>query len=187
MVRIFLSIPIEGDVKNKLIEMKQILNAASLPIKYVEDENLHINLKFIGETSSEKIDMLKDCFSKYSQQFSSFSLEIKKMGLFPDPRRPRVIWAGITPEKALFKLQQQIEDDCASIGLEKEKRRYKPHITLGRVKSAKNKDQLLQLANSFENKFFGTLSVNTFHIVKSVLTPSGPQYSSLYETILAPE
>ncbi len=141
-------------------------------VKLVEDENIHITLKFLGEISSEKVNeiakIVKNCATK------KYKLTLKGVGFFPNERYVRVIWIGIKDNGETSNLMKCIDNALSKLGFKKE-REYVPHLTVAR---AKGKVRIKNIED-FKNLEFGEVSVDKIKIKKSTLTDKGPIYEDL--------
>ena len=142
--------------------------------KWVENENLHFTYKFLGDVEEKKISEILSLLKEELNTFNS-SLIFKGFGCFPDMQRPNVLFCKIfNPDKQLFKLQESIENKLESLGFEKERRRFKAHLTLRRIKtSTRNFENILSYYKDFEIGEMLSFSVN---LIESKLTAQGPIY-----------
>lgn len=117
-----------------------------------------------------------------SEKYSPFSLKIKGTGYFPPKSKaPRVIWVGIEEEGILGQLQFQVEEEMEKLGFPKEQRKFHPHLTLGRVKTFSNLRGTLDLLEKYKDKTLGEMEVKKMTLFRSVLKPTGAEYSALSE------
>ncbi len=179
-IRTFIAIDIPEEIKDEIFEIeKELSKAAGEGIKWEEKEKFHITLKFLGDVNEEAINSIYQTLNESLSGFGKFSVIYKGIGAFPDFKNPRVIWVGCEdPIGKLFELQKIVEEKMSELGFEKEDKEYHPHITLGRVKKAKNISSLIKKMENinFEAK---TGEVAEVLIMKSDLKPSGSVYSVL--------
>ncbi len=170
MPRLFVAIDIPDALKTSLSDL---CSFGISGVKWVEKDRFHLSLRFIGEVED---NLFRDIAASISKIKSPpFSLRLKGVGTFPQKNNPKVIWAGVTTDEALFQLQKKVENQLNHMGIERDKRKFSPHITLGRVKGKKTG----QIANFLQyHSLFSTPSfeVNDFHLFSSQLTPKGPIY-----------
>lgn len=180
-MRLFIAVELNSQNKDALAGLQARLKKADADVKWVEPANIHLTLKFLGETQEERVPKILSGIKESITEFKPFSLEIVSLGAFPSLKYPRVIWAGIEKGKEeLEKLAERIETAMLKLKFPKEKRGFSSHLTLGRVRSAKNKDRLcreISLA-SFPALPQDIASVNLY---QSKLTPRGPIYEKLAE------
>ena len=127
--------------------------------------------------------MVDKIFEKMKQiQFVPFNLQVKGLGAFPNPNYPRVVWAGITTGvDQLRSVFNQIETHLRGLGFTPNSKGLSPHLTIGRVRSARNKKILTKLLAENANQEFGVIKAKCLRLKKSELTPKGPIYSTLKE------
>ena len=181
-IRCFVAVECGGDeLAAKFREVRMVLEAARADIKFVEPENVHLTLKFLGEIEPSLVEQVSHVVKETS--FQPFSAKIERVGVFPNLRRPRVVWAGITEGvPQLAEIWSDVDEKLSQLGFERERRRFSPHITIGRVRSGRNRDNLVQEISSLSDHVFGSLRVDRIKLKKSVLTPSGPVYTTLAES-----
>jgi 2'-5' RNA ligase len=148
-------------------------------IKWVNPENVHITLKFFGETHESRIPEIKRVLEKVSLDHRPFSFTIANTGIFGSSYNPKVIWFGIKDAEALTALAKDVLTEVESIGWERDRQNFVPHLTVGRVKNSWDK-QLFQKAIDEHNKaFIQEVSVVDFHLYESILQKTGPIYKVL--------
>jgi len=174
-VRAFVALEIPVSVVDSLVEAQKELEATGADIKLVERENLHLNLKFLGEISEAQASEAKSRLAKLS--LKGADVTIAGVGAFPSPSRPRVVWAGLAPEDEHFILP--IADGVATalegIGA-RDDRPFRPHITLGRVRTGRNVRGLIEVLRRNAGREFGAAGLREIKLKSSTLTPSGPVY-----------
>jgi 2'-5' RNA ligase len=149
-------------------------------IKPVEPENIHFTLKFLGEIPQSTVEEIKSCINQ--MDFHSFPIEVGGVGCFPNLHNPRVIWIGVsTGLDAFTKLSRALDDCLEGIGFRPEGERFTAHLTIGRVRSGRNKAALMKKLGELLNAEVGGMIVGSVKLKKSVLTPRGPIYTTLQE------
>lgn len=149
-------------------------------VRWVNKENLHITMKFLGET--EKKAAIEEKMKEIRKEFSPFKVSLKGVGAFPSPKRARILWVGIEEGlKNLTELFTAIDEKMHVLGFEKEKRNFTPHITFARVKKGK-----YRLPENVEF-YFESFPVNEVTLFKSTLTSKGAIYETLSTTPLGGE
>ena len=149
-------------------------------LKPVERENIHLTLKFLGNVSAAKLDEVRSALSHVT--FPPFSLEIKGAGAFPNLKRMNVIWVGVGEGWSQVELIfEQTENLLHQLGFSRETRPFSPHITVARVKSGRKRDEIAAFLGHLTDESFGTFNVDGVRLKQSVLSSSGPKYSTLYE------
>lgn len=132
-MRLFVALNLPDGVRGSLIEATSPLRDARFPVKWVRPENVHLSLKFLGEVADTREPEIVRAMTQAVQGARSIPLHIEGFGVFPDFRRPRVIWAGVDPEPALELLQHAVEQAFAPLGFPGDGRPFRPHLTLGRA------------------------------------------------------
>jgi 2'-5' RNA ligase len=162
-----------SDAQAKIIE-------TGADLKLVEPKNIHATLRFLGEISPIMVDKVYEEMKKIS--FSPFDFELRGVGVFPNLQRISVVWIGIVKGvKELTDIFSQLEPRICQLGFPPERRGFSPHMTIARVKSGRNKTELTQQIMSLKDYEFGVIRADCLKLKKSVLTPQGPIYSSIYE------
>lgn len=180
-MRSFIAIEMQNE---EIGEIQAQLREANAKIKFVEPENLHLTLKFLGEVREDLIDEIHEVMKRSFEDFGKFEVHLKGVGVFPNLRYIRVIWVGIEKNKeTISEMQKALDRNIAELGFERE-RRFDPHLTIGRVKSAKNRDKLVEMIRGMEDIDIGDIAIDRVELKKSVLTPKGPIYTTVREVRL---
>jgi 2'-5' RNA ligase len=146
----------------------------------VNPEKIHLTLKFFGGIEESRIDPIFKAIEEPIRNTALFSLKVRGVGAFPHLKNPRVIWMGLVDEReALISLQKQIETQLEKIGFQPEDRPFHPHLTLGRMKSSRGKEELVERMEEHKEEEFGDIPVERVTLFQSDLRPSGPVYTSL--------
>ncbi len=177
-MRAFLGIPIPDDLKLKIVRIQKKFE--EFDVKLVEKENLHFNLRFFGEIEDEKIKNVKNVLEKVATKFEPFDINISGIGAFPSKNYVRVVWLGVKEGLQTFKtLEDIISDHLASLGFEKDSR-FVPHLTLGRVRSGRNKNEIVTLMEKMVDVEIGKMKINRITLFQSKLSTSGPRYDGVF-------
>jgi 2'-5' RNA ligase len=180
LIRCFIAIPLPSEIRdaidNYLKELKKLTDA----VKWVKTAHIHLTLKFFGEIKVAKVQSIKQCLSDINNTISPFILSVNGSGCFPNKRKPRVFWLGLGAQglSDLERMYHWLESRLATIDFEKEKRRFAPHLTLGRVKYD---DDFSPLFAYLAQMPFSALSfqVDELALIRSRLYPDGAQYTTL--------
>ena len=178
-MRTFIAIELPERVKKKIELAQAPLKKTKAFVSWVKPGNIHVTLKFLGEVPEDKINDVFLATEKALEGITKFSMSLKGMGAFPDFRRPRVVWiAAGSGEKELSYLAEKVEEEMEKVGFPKENRKFSAHFTIGRVKSPKNVENLMELVKSSD---FSTeeIEVNEVVMMKSQLHPAGAIYTPL--------
>lgn len=168
-MRCFIGIPLTGQVRKELVLLQKKLGKAKTHMKIVEPENLHITMKFLGETDEKKLEKTKNVLKGLND--SVFEIKFTHLGAFPSKSYIRVLWAGIGKGKEKLK---SIHDKIAY------EKAYEPHVTLARLKSRPD-DMIMK---TIEEKLDLNMTVDRVQLIESVLSPTGPKYSKVFEVEL---
>lgn len=153
-------------------------------VKLVEPENIHITIKFLGDTDEKYIDAIEKSIKDSIKDITPFSVTLKGTGVFPNKNNIKVLWVGITDTSRIETIARSIDTSLAPVGFKKEQRGFSAHLTVGRVKTARNKDQLLRVVEQFNKEEFTTQEIRSIVLKKSELTPKGPIYTTVREVNL---
>jgi RNA 2',3'-cyclic 3'-phosphodiesterase len=181
VMRAFIAIKISADISKKLRDIQAKLKQAQAHVSWVNPENIHLTLQFLGNIDEDQVPAIIAQIEEAVKVVAPFQLQIGYAGAFPNLRYPRVIWIGVTDneEQSLKTLQTEISSQMAQIGFEQEDGRFKPHLTLGRIRSQKNKSTLVRAIEGMVNIWVGGLSVDTVYLIRSDLKPTGAEYTDL--------
>lgn len=181
-IRCFVAVECGGnELAAKFKEVRRVLEATRADMKFVEPENVHLTLKFLGEIEPSLVEQASQVVKETG--FQPFSARLEGVGVFPNRRRPRVVWAGITDGVSqLAEVWKDVDTKLSGLGFERERRRFSPHITIGRIRSGRNRDRLVEELSTLSDYVFGGLHVDRIVLKKSVLTPRGPIYTTLAES-----
>jgi RNA 2',3'-cyclic 3'-phosphodiesterase len=148
-------------------------------IKWVEDHNIHVTLKFFGETEEKKIPEINRVLQSVAECTRSFELTLRNLGIFGSSYNPKVIWAGIEPYHDLVDIMKKIQTELRTIGYEPDRQNIVPHLTLGRIKYLVDKSLFQKRINDFKELTSLPMEVSSFHLYESILKKEGPVYISL--------
>lgn len=184
-MRIFIAIELSESIRNALAQIQSHLKYAGADVKWVEKDNIHLTLKFLGEVTEEKIEKIKSALDQIASKTKPFEISLKDIGAFPKIDYPRVIWVGLDKSANESKiLAENIDEALSKIGFQKESRPFAAHLTIGRVRSPKNKDALkekiLSAANS-QLPITNSQLISSIILFQSTLTPKGSIYTKLHE------
>jgi len=172
-------IAIEVDSFPKIIELENEIKNSGAMVKLVEPQNIHITLKFLGDTNENLIEKIEEIIRTSIENIMPFEISLKGAGFFPNQNYIKVIWIGIENTEQLGKIAYKIDDQTLKLGYDREKRKFSAHLTIARVKSAKNKDKLIQIIEKYKEVEFGKIIVDSIKLKQSELTPKGPIYTTL--------
>lgn len=186
-LRLFIAVSSAPGLRGDIEGIKEELRGSGADVKWVEGENLHFTLKFLGEVPESQIPEISCALSRVSSLFRPFSIRFRGVGCFPDAGNMRVVWLGIENDSGLLSLQKRVEEAMESLGFAREKNSFRAHLTLGRVRTARGKDLLRKTIERFCDVEAGRMEVSSFTLMKSHLTSKGPEYSVVEEYRLGNE
>ena len=134
--------------------------------------------KFFGEIDTEGLNLLEDAIANVLGEFDTFNIKIKGCGAFPNNNRINVIWVGIDEDSIIRDMHDKLDKEFVRLGLDKD-RKFSTHLTIGRMKSAKNKNKVKSTIEEFSDVEIGEMEVTKVSLKKSTLTPAGPIYEDL--------
>ncbi|MGA9191944.1 MAG: RNA 2',3'-cyclic phosphodiesterase [Anaerolineales bacterium] len=182
-MRAFLASRLPDALRAKLALQIDMLTEFVPPetVRWVRPENIHLTLKFLGEISSDEAQLVVDSAGPIAAGCRPFDLSASGLGVFPNPKRPRVIWVGVSgAEEGVTALNRELESALAGVGFDREGRGFHPHLTLGRTRRGLRRLDLKALAEALARASVGDLGqwrVETLALMRSELRPEGPRYS----------
>lgn len=180
-LRTFIAVDLGKPLRERLVALQAQLAQSGAAVKWVETENLHVTLLFLGEVDERELPPLCRAVSVVCGRHDRFDLRLETVGCFPNPRRPRVVWAGVgAGASELVALHDALEPPLLELGCyRREERQYTPHITLGRVQSDQSADALTATLLKQARWRGGEVEVREVQVMSSQLTPRGPEYAVL--------
>lgn len=186
-IRSFVAIPIPAEIRRRLVEVENDLMPARAGVKWVSEDNFHVTLKFLGYVEPERLEAVARGVEAAVRGIGPFEVELAGVGAFPKITRPSVVWVGVTRgAQEMISLADRVDGEMAKIGFERETRPFSPHITLGRVKSPKdrggppeNLDRLRELIERHQAREVGSFGVEQVNIMRSELRITGPIYTAI--------
>ncbi len=185
-MRTFIAIELSEQFKDALAQVQSHLKYASADVKWVEPANIHLTLKFLGEIDEAKCEKIKSVLDEIARSARSFEISLKDIGAFPNIESPRVIWVGLDKgAKESAELAAKIDEALSKIGFQKETRPFAAHLTIGRVRSSKNKQALKKKLTAYSLQLTANQPINSIILFQSTLTPRGSIYTKLNESSLS--
>ena len=157
-------------------------------VRWVASHNVHLTLKFLGDTAPPGIHLIEAALNAEAPQYKAFDVLIRGFGAFPSDRKPRVLWVGMSAPPALTSLQRELDVATARLGYDSEEREFSPHLTVGRVRQNINAAGLQRIRDVLEQTSvgeLGSLRVDAVHLFKSELEATGSVYTKLCTAFLA--
>jgi len=178
-MRIFIAVELPDSVREKLAELQEKLKVTEDKVRWVKPSLIHLTMKFLGEVKEKELEKAIQITGNIATRFSVFKIKIGKIGMFPSSS-PRVIWAGVNEGKDILEaLAEELERGLSKEGFARERKKWTPHLTLGRVKILKEREKLKNLILSYEEAEGGEARVRELSVIQSYLTREGPIYTVL--------
>lgn len=180
-IRTFIAVDPGKAIRDQLTSVQRSLARETTEIKWVEEGNLHLTLLFLGEVEDRELPAICRSVEQACAGQAPFPLTIAGIGCFPNPRRPRIVWAGVAAGSTeLIALHDALETPLLNLRCyRREDRPYSPHLTLGRTRSEQPGEQLARALPRFEKWRGGETTVSEVHVMSSELTSKGPLYTIL--------
>jgi len=182
-MRTFIAIEIPKEIQLQLENVVKRLRASRAGgVRWVAPGNVHLTLKFIGETEPQNLTTLSDLLREIARRYQPMDLGIGGLGCFPNNKRPRVIWVGLDIPSQIQDLHREIEAAAEQIGCPPEGRGFSPHLTLGRVQKSANREEIENIANALaavKADDLGRFLAPGFTLYRSDLRSTGPIYTPL--------
>jgi len=188
-LRLFFGLKLTDEVRPQVVELQQRLRDAGGKVKWVEPENLHFTLRFLGDMPALMVRDLKGIGKRVATEVHPWSLTLQGVGAFPKVRHPQTIFAGVgdgaTPLTRLAQKLSRALEDCAII--EADRKPFVAHCTLGRVKPERGLGGLVAALEAEANFTAGPMTCSSFSLLFSALTESGPHYTEIASFAFGPE
>lgn len=184
-MRVFLALELGEDLRAGVEALLRELGPRLRQARWVPPENVHLTLRFLGETSEEVVRGLVERLRPALDGVPPFAVTFAGLGVFPDPRRPRVLWVGVpSPPPALFEAQSAIERAVREAGLSPERRPFEPHLTVARFRRPERR--VGAVLDAFPtDRVLGTLDVSEVTCFESELGREKASYRPLAKLPLA--
>ena len=180
-IRTFIAIELDSSLRQALSKAQNELKTSGADAKWVRPENIHLTLKFLGPTPTDKIETICQLLQDTANQFAVFEIRLSNIGAFPKIESPRVIWIDINEGKETLKaLFKEIEAKLSPLGFPPEDRPFQTHITLARIRSPLNRINLVDKLKGIPTPALNQ-RVDKITFFKSTLSPKGPIYEILKE------
>lgn len=188
-MRCFIAIDLPDEVHAALARLQAEFGAAlpakSADARWTHPAGIHLTLKFLGHVSEAEVEAVIESLAPLGA-FEKFSIEVRGLGFFPGPRRPRVFWVGVEAPPALQALVSQVEAAMEKRGFAPEQRDFRPHLTLARFKTPRSQPALEKLVAERADLSLGKFEVSEFFLFESKLSPHGAEYRKVARFPRAP-
>ena len=179
--RIFCAVELPDEARRAVLKSIELLKkeAPNARASWARDTNLHLTIKFVGETPPDRVARFSACISRAASVSAPFSLQLEGTGVFPPRGAARVLWIGINDQSGNLKgLQAAVEKECEKENFSREERAFHPHLTLARVR---NPEDGFALARIHKDLLFTPLeiAVTELQVIRSELSPHGSKYTTV--------
>lgn len=179
-MRLFVALLLEEEVREGIYRATSPLREAGLPVRWTDEANLHLTLKFLGESLPAPVAAIEDAIADAAAKTQPFELELRGMGAFPSLRNPRVLWLGAEASPPLRCLKQDLEWALSPLGFVRETRAFQPHLTIGRARSDARAGDFRKLEELIHKlDYVARTPVTEVHLVRSHLQPGGAKYERI--------
>ena len=179
-MRAFIAIELSPEIKNELADLQQRLKQAGLKARWVKPGNIHLTLKFLGDIDPGNVGNISAAMEAATEKHAPFELKVSGTGVFPNLRKARVLWAGLSEGVTeLINLQQDLDKALVTCGFERERRPFRGHLTLARFRNRVNPAKLEKTIKECDGGGLGQWTVEDLVLFKSDLNPTGAIYSQL--------
>jgi len=188
LLRAFIAVEMPSEIQQKVYkETSDFRKGIDALVRWIPAENMHLTLKFLGNVSPSNVEFLMQMLRNEAQAIPCFNIQLTGLGSYPSLKRPRVLYIGIQAPPVLDALQRGIDSASHRLGYQSEERPFSAHLTLGRVKqnvTAIDQQKIRRAIEGTQVDLVGTTRVDSVHLYKSELKPSGSVYTRLYSAPL---
>lgn len=177
-MRLFIAINLPAEWKELLTQPQESIAWLGKGVRWAEPTGMHLTLKFLGDVERDTAEKIGASLQTVARTCHPFSMRMAGTGVFPNPRRPRVFWAGITAPNELHDLQRNVEDEMELLGFPKEERDFHPHLTVARIKDPIGKKRITDAFLSFKMRS-ELFQVDHMSLMRSHLSSEGARYEEL--------
>jgi 2'-5' RNA ligase len=186
MIRSFIAIDLPEETRTALKDVQEKLKLSGAVVRWLKPRSIHLTLKFLGTIQEAQVEDIALAVAQEIRDQPPITLRPAGLGAFPSPRKPRVIWIGIEGEvQRLKEIQAGVENGLEPLGFACEKRGFRPHLTIGRVKDRRRLQSLVDAMATLNMEPFNSFDADEIILYKSDLRPTGAIYTKLHRMPLA--
>jgi RNA 2',3'-cyclic 3'-phosphodiesterase len=178
LIRAFIAVSLAPAVGEEIAKIQSTLKEAQGDIRWTRVESMHLTLKFLGDITHTQVDSILVALRNVLCDQPLLHVQAHGLGAFPNLKRPKVLWAGLSGE-GLAGLQEKVESALVALDFPREERGFTPHFTLGRVRSLRGWEQILAVVRKHEQVQFGESVIDHVTLYQSTLRSDGAVYSPL--------
>lgn len=175
-----MAVEIGEEVRNGLAAIQEEFKALGESISWVKPGNIHLTLKFLGDMEEKRLDKMRARLTEAAATLPGGDCTARGVGCFPNPKNPRVVWAGIDdPQQLLRRSARAVDEALSAIGFARETRPFRGHLTLGRVRKPISNREFVRTVESHSGRVFGAMDLREWVLFRSQLSPGGSIYTPL--------
>lgn len=183
--RIFIAVELDPALHEAVVATQRALEDAGARIRWVKPASLHFTLRFLGEVTPTQVALAKIATREAARGVAPFSITLRRLGAFPSLQRPQVVWVGVEDgAEHLEALARRLDERLVYYHFPSDDRRFRPHLTLARVRDARQWGNVVRALTRYRDVEIGTQTVRAICVMESTLTPQGPVYTRLEEVSL---
>jgi len=180
-VRAFVAIHLDDKTRDAVARAQAKLKQCGAAVRWVKPESMHLTLKFLGEIEMEAVPGVAAIMAEAVEGVEPFTLTFRGLNALPRIESPRVVYVGVGDEgSVLAPIADRLNDRLCALGVKRENRRFKAHLTIGRVKSRKKIEPLIELIRAEPDTDYGAVDVTRICLMRSELKPTGAEYTVLH-------
>ena len=175
-MRLFVALDLSDAVRSEIAKFCETLRAEFPSARWVRSEGIHVTVKFIGEVGDDRVEKIGNALSAVVSN-APVEMNFRGTGFFPNERRPRVFWIGMAATPSLAEIAAQVETQMEPLGIARESRKFKPHLTLARIEDSRGIDKLQEALRRRGPTDFGAVRTNEMYLYRSELGRGGAKYT----------
>ncbi|MBI3810979.1 MAG: RNA 2',3'-cyclic phosphodiesterase [Nitrospirae bacterium] len=184
-MRVFVALELPSAIKEAAAAIQRELITSKAAVGWVRAEGMHLTLKFLGEVSPSQLPGIKEALRDAVEGTGPLKISVRGIGVFPNSKNPRVVWLGIqTDDDRLLQLQERIDRALEVTGFPPEQHGFRPHLTLGRIKSSRGLDELMKAVAAQDRFLAGDCRLKELHLIQSELRTKWAVYTNLWSVAL---
>lgn len=185
--RIFIAVELDPALHQAVIDTQQRLESAGAKVRWIKSHGLHFTLRFLGEISMAQVARVRLATREAASGVQPFSITLRSLGAFPSLQRPQVVWIGVDEgREPLEAVAERLDGVLAHHRFPRERRKFRPHLTLARVRDSRQWGDLVRALAQFKDVEVGSQRVEALTVMESQLMPQGPLYTRVEEVSLSP-
>ncbi len=180
MLRLFIALELSDQQKKEMHELQQRTKQYLKGVRWVRPQGMHLTLKFLGDTEESRVEQVQDILKQASEQIDPFAIKYGSSGVFPGPKKARVLWVGLKDGEEKAKLLANIlEEGFCKIGFKKEKRHYSPHLTIGRLRNPQPEEMVKKYLEKESTFLSSSVEAQSVILYQSKISVQGAEYTVL--------